>query len=365
MGRPVAGRTTSVVEVRGTERLDSLQRRRSWIAVPLAVVYKFFDDQGVYLAAIVTHYAFVAIFPLLLISSSVLGFLLSGNPELAQSLLSSAVAQFPIVGTQLSSPNGLQGSFSAVVVGLLASTYGVLGLGQAVQNALWVGWATPRNSRPNPFLSRVRSAALIAGFGAFTILVTISSLTAQSVSAAYESASLWIGLASTLWSILLITLAVAGLFRISAPRLVSWRYGLSGGAVVGVGFWLLQQLGGYYVQRILRQVTDVNAVFALTLGLTGLLFLAANIFVLGTETTVVLARQLHPRALLTPFTDDVDLTDADRRSYAYYARMQRHKGFQVIGVEFQDVDEDGLPQGPGVDEPGGPPTLPGMPTPGP
>ena len=50
------------------------------VGFPLAVVYKFFDDQGNYLAAMLTYYAFVAIFPLLLIASSVLGFVLQGNP---------------------------------------------------------------------------------------------------------------------------------------------------------------------------------------------------------------------------------------------------------------------------------------------
>ena len=37
------------------------------------MIYKFFDDQGNYLAAIITYYAFVAIFPLLLLATSILG----------------------------------------------------------------------------------------------------------------------------------------------------------------------------------------------------------------------------------------------------------------------------------------------------
>jgi membrane protein len=43
---------------------------------------------------------------------------------------------------------------------------------------------------------------------------------------------------------------------------------------------------------------------------------------------------LWPRALLTPFTDDVDLTPADRRAYAGYARAERFKGFERIDVDF-------------------------------
>ena len=56
--------------------------------------------------------------------------------------------------------------------------------------------------------------------------------------------------------------------------------------------------------------------------------------VLGLELNVVLRRRLYPRALLTPFTDNVDLTDADKRAYTAYAKAQRHKGFEEVHVTF-------------------------------
>ena len=58
---------------------------------------------------------------------------------------------------------------------------------------------------------------------------------------------------------------------------------------------------------------------------------------MGTElgkVNVVLARRLYLRALLTPFTDAVELTDADRRAYGDYAKAQRHKGFERVRVSF-------------------------------
>ena len=51
-----------------TERIDSYQRRRRWVGFPLAVTYKFFDDQGGYLAALITYYGFLSIVPLLLLT---------------------------------------------------------------------------------------------------------------------------------------------------------------------------------------------------------------------------------------------------------------------------------------------------------
>jgi uncharacterized BrkB/YihY/UPF0761 family membrane protein len=50
------------------DALDSYQRTRRWVGFPLAVAYKFTDDQGLYLAALVTYYGFLSLFPLLLLS---------------------------------------------------------------------------------------------------------------------------------------------------------------------------------------------------------------------------------------------------------------------------------------------------------
>ena len=73
-------------------RLDGIQRRQPVLGYPIAVVYKFFDDQGNYLSATLTYYAFIAIFPLLLIASSVLGFLLHDNPPHQRELLDSGLS---------------------------------------------------------------------------------------------------------------------------------------------------------------------------------------------------------------------------------------------------------------------------------
>ena len=48
------------------------------LGFPIAVLYKFLDDQGVYLAALIAYYGFVSLFPLLLLLSTILGFVLSG-----------------------------------------------------------------------------------------------------------------------------------------------------------------------------------------------------------------------------------------------------------------------------------------------
>ena len=63
------------------DRIDRAQRSFTPIGLPLAVIYKFFDDQGNYLAATITYYAFVAIFPLLLLGTSALALRAPGQPR--------------------------------------------------------------------------------------------------------------------------------------------------------------------------------------------------------------------------------------------------------------------------------------------
>jgi inner membrane protein YhjD len=325
------------------DRVDAYQRRHPVLGFPLGVVYKFFDDQGPYLAAILTYYTFIAIFPLLLIASSVLGFVLQGNEELQADLLDSALSRFPIVGTQLGRPEGLRGSTSAVVIGSAAALYGMLGLGQAAQNALNVAWAVPRNSRLNPLIGRVRSlvALVLAGVAVLAITVVAGFASNLRLLGLDDARLQWL---STLLSVALTAVVLSLMMRFTTSRRPSFRTSLPGGIVIAVMWHVLQALGGVYVRRVVAAASDMNGVFALVLGLFALIFLAAAIAVLGLEINVVLNRRLYPRALLTPFTDAVMLTDADRRAYDSYAKAQRHKGFQHVEVTFygraDDRDDD-------------------------
>src|ERR1700710_2273499 len=98
-----------------TERFDGFQRRHIWLGFPLAVIYKFTDDQGPFLAALLTYYGFLSLFPLLLLLTTILGYLLQHDPHLQMRILDSALGQFPLIGNDL--PRGrLTGSNWAVAI---------------------------------------------------------------------------------------------------------------------------------------------------------------------------------------------------------------------------------------------------------
>ena len=84
----------------------------------------------------------------------------------------------------------------------------------------------------------------------------------------------------------------------------------------------------------LKGATATYGLFAIVLGLLAWIYVGAVTTVICAEFNAVRAGQLWPRSLLAPFTDDADLTPADRRTYTLYAKTERHKSFENIDVSF-------------------------------
>jgi membrane protein len=303
----------------------------------VAVAYKFADDQGSYLTALITFYGFLSLFPLLLLLVTILGFVLHDDPHLQAKLLDSALAQFPIVGAQLrDNVHARTGSGVAVVVGVLVTLYGSLGAAQATQNALNRAWAVPRNERPNPIKSRMRSLLLVVVLGVGVLVTTaLSGLTtgagAVGATVAGELRAVGIVLA-ILTNIALFMLA----FRVLTAGQIPARDLRLGALVAGIAWGIVQLVGTYFLSHVLKGTQETYGVFGLVLGLIAWIYLFALVTVVATEINVVARRRLWPRALLTPFTDNVELTPADERSYTSYAEAERHKGFQRIDVGFRE-----------------------------
>ena len=98
---------------------DRLQRRWAPAAFAVAVVKKFGDDRAGDLAALIAYYAFVAIFPLLLVFVTLLDIVLRHDPALRQRVISSALSAYPQIGPQLQdSVHALHSTGLALVIGL-------------------------------------------------------------------------------------------------------------------------------------------------------------------------------------------------------------------------------------------------------
>lgn len=315
-------------------RVDRYQRRHRWLGFPIAVVYKFVDDFGVYLAALIAYYAFVSIFPLLLLSATILGFVLAKDPGLQQQILNSALSQFPVIGTQLYDPKHLGGGPAGLTVGIIGSLYGGLGAAQALQYAMNTAWSVPRNRRPNPFKARGRSLLLLGTGGLGILAITaLSAISAGNAGSFGSAVRVLVFVAQVLANTAIFGLA----FRIATSEDVSWRDVLPGATLASVAWQVMQTIGVAYIGG-LRNSSATNGVFALVLGLLGFLFIAAIVVVFCAEINVVRSARLYPRALLTPFTDNVSLTKGDVRAYTRQAQAQAAKGFQDIDVDFEGED---------------------------
>lgn len=311
------------------ERIDAFQLRYPKTGYPLAVAYKFFDDQGGYLAALIAYYAFISLFPLLLIFTTVLGLVLRGDADLQERILDSALSQIPVIGAQLGEPAQIGGGITGVAIGVIGAVYGGLGVSVAMQNAMNVAWSVPRNDRPNPIQVRLRGVLLLSTVGtaiiALTVVTTIASHLAVGTTARILTLT-----GSTIVTAIVFVVA----FRLGTARPLSFGDVLPGSIAAAIGWQVLQSFGSIYVQRVIATASASNGVFAVVLGLLAFLYIAAVLVVVCLESNAVRVNKLYPRSLLTPFTDNVTLTEGDEAAYTAQARAQRSKGFQEIDVSF-------------------------------
>src|SRR4051794_19954212 len=173
---PGAGAGTGAANSVGgvIRRLDRWQQRTKVPAFAFGVVKKFGDDRAGSLAGLMAYYGFLAMFPLLLAMTTVLGFVFHSNPSVQQRVMHSALRDFPIIGNQLGqSIRPLHGNGFGLVVGLVGLLYGSLGVTQIGQFAMAQVWNIPGVARPN-FVTRVaRGLALLVVIGGGVIVTTV------------------------------------------------------------------------------------------------------------------------------------------------------------------------------------------------
>jgi len=280
-----------------TERLDGFQRKHRWAGFPLAVLNKYVADFGAYLAALLAYYGFVSLFPLLLLLSTILGFVLSGDARLQQQVLESALRQFPVIGGDLAQPKRIGGGPVGLLVGVLGSLYGGLGVAQAFQYAMNTVWAVPRGSRPNPLQARGRSLLLLATAGLAIMGTTALSIVGGSGVGAFGIALRLVALAASV--LINVAVFVFG-FRFAAARQLAVG-DVAPGAIAAAIIWqLLQSFGVIYVGHVVRHASATNAVFAVVLGMLAFLYLSATVVLLCVEINVVRMSRLDDRSRLAP-----------------------------------------------------------------
>jgi membrane protein len=276
-------------------RIDAYQRRHPWLAFPVAVQKKFGDDEGGDLCAMLTYYGFISLFPLLLVFFTVLGFVLADNPSLQQDIRTSALANVPIIGDQIArNVTSVQGSGVALVLGLLGTLWGGLGIANASQDAFNRVWGVPRAKRPG-FLPRVlRDLALLGSIG-----VAIVATTVLGSAAGFASGNIGWRVAAALVSFALDMALFLFAFRLLTARELPWAVFLPGAALAAVGWEVLHLVGGVYTSHVLNGMSQTYGMFAIVLGALVWIFLQVRVVVYAAEVNVVRREHLWPRSLVS------------------------------------------------------------------
>jgi YihY family inner membrane protein len=275
---------------------DRIQRREPWLAFPVAVWKKFGDDRSGYLAALISYYGFAAIFPLLLVLATVLDLTLKSNPSLRESLTNSALAQYPVIGQQISSKLGtVPGSGLVLGFGTLLLLLGARGVAGAMQNAMFEIWDVPRDDRPHFPLSVAWTLALTLCVGIGFMLTTFLSGIAGGAGHVLTGAGAHVGTVAV--SLVLNVGMFWFAFRLATTWKISWRHLLSGAVVAGIVWQVLLVLGGYIVSHQLHRASQLYGTFGVVLGLMAWLYLQAKVTLLAAEIDVVRVKRLWPRSL--------------------------------------------------------------------
>lgn len=307
-------------------RVDRATQRRPLLAFPYAVAKKFGDDQGGNLAALLAYYAFLSIFPLLLMFSTILAYLLQDNAHMQQRILHSALVEFPVIGDQLKTEE-LHGHWYVLVVSGAISLWGARGIASAAQNAWNTVWNVPYARRPGFLPTLGRSFALLAVMGLAVVATGLLSGIAEANGALGILLRIGVFIASAAINVGVFLLA----FRLATAKEVPLRCMVPGAVVSAVIWQGLLVAGTLLVGHQVRHQQSLYGIFGVVLGLLAWLHLQATLTLYAVEADVVRTRQLWPRSMVPP-----PLTEGDQRAYREYALTTRRRpeGEQDIDVIF-------------------------------
>ena len=318
---------------RAIRSVDCWQQRHPVVAFPVAVVKKFGDDQAGDLVALLSYYAFVATFPLLLAFTAGLGVALHKYPQLHDKLVNSAFAEFPIVGAQIHQQLGVEqfsGTNFALTTGIVFALLGGRGFAHALQNTLNTVWAVPKVDRPGFGPRYLRTFAVLLLLG-LIVVVTGAASTAAGVATAVGLG----GLPARIISFAVGTTLGFGfflvLFRVAASARVPTRCLWLGAAISAIGWQVLLTVAGVVVAHQLRHAQAVAGLFGAVLGLLAWLSLQATVIVYAMEVDAVKEKHLWPRSIVQP-----PLTEADKSYYTDALRAEAQRPEQQLEIAYQD-----------------------------
>ena len=265
--------------------------------IALRVQDRFSELNGNYLAAAITLQTFLALFPLLLLAMSIVGFFAANNnPDLAVELIKDfgltgeAAQTFSDALTKAVETRGT--TLSIGTVGLLWSSLALVGVLQYAYNQVWQVEARGMKDKLVGLAWLLGAAVLFVASAAVTALLGL--------------------LPGFFWPVsILLTLVVnVALWMWTAKLLpnrdVGWRPLLAGALLGGIGLEALKLIGGFYVPRAVASSSAVYGSIGVVFAVLAWLFFFGRLVVYSACLNVVLWER---KAGVVKATIEVPATD--------------------------------------------------------
>ncbi|MGB8862181.1 MAG: YihY/virulence factor BrkB family protein [Ilumatobacteraceae bacterium] len=278
-------------------KVRHVRRRSPRIDLAVRVLANSREHRTARNATLVAHFGFLSVFPLLLVFTTILGFVLESYPKLRESIIDSAFNRIPFVGKQVrDDPTQLKGNTVVLIVGLLLALWAGMRAFNALQLALDDVAEVPLDERPNLFRTRARSLLGIAIVGGAQIgtAVLTGFVGVTGVRALHK-------VLFAVAAIVVNSAVLAASYRWLCVRRQSWREVAPGALVAGVAFAALQLTGTAVVGRAISRASPVYGDFATVIGLMTYLSLHAMVALMGAELNHALPvrRDAPPQASTT------------------------------------------------------------------
>ena len=273
-------------------RVDELQQRRRVIGFSVAVAKRYGEDHGGWLGSLIAYYGFFSLYPLLVVFVTVATWVFKDRPETLQRVLEALSSKLPFATAEFSAEveqqvRNLAGQGWVLALSLIVTMWGAVGVVRVLQDTVNTIWGVPRYSRPRLFAKLLRGFAVIAllGFGVVGTAVVAGITLAVDL-------PLVAALAAAVANIALAAGIVLVLYHLTVGTSVRTSDVVPGALVTAAGSYGITLVGGLYVKHVIARMSGVYGPFASTIGLLAYVSLLVQVFVVGTEISVVRARRL-------------------------------------------------------------------------
>ena len=273
--------------------LDRFRARYRWFDHVMRAQDRYQDSKGDFYAAGITYFTIFALFPLLMVSFAIAGFVLASQPELLADITGKIKSTVTgDLGEQLVAlmDSAIDSRTSVGIIGLATAAWAGLGWMANLREALSQMWGVGRRE-PKGFV-RTKLSDLLAIAGLFVAIIVTVALTAVGSSGIMKQVVELLGLQdlpgmSIVLRVvsILVSLAVSWLlFTWMIARLpresVSFRSAARAGLMVAVAFEIFKLVASIYLKSVVTG--PAGATFGPVLGLMVFAYITARMILFAT-----------------------------------------------------------------------------------